>query len=152
MHNNPVAEALKKVLADSYALALKTQNFHWNVTGPQFNSLHALFEAQYTDLHAAVDVIAERIRTLGAKAPGGLKAFSALSSISEGDENASADAMVRQLRDDQLVIVATLKNAFAAAENHGDDVSADVAIERMQIHQKNAWMLSAILGEETPQG
>lgn len=152
MHNTPVAESLRKALADTYALALKTQNFHWNVTGPQFHDLHALFETQYTDLQAAADLIAERLRALGVRAPGGLGILASLSTISDGDEQAQAGTMVRQLRDDQLKIIATLKDVFARAEKHGDDASADLAIERLQQHQKNCWMLSAILGEEAPQG
>jgi starvation-inducible DNA-binding protein len=152
MHNTPVAEALKKALADTYTLALKTQNFHWNVTGPQFSSLHVLFETQYTDLQAAVDIIAERIRALGVKAPGGFKAFAGLTRISDGDEQAPAESMVRQLRDDQLKIASTFRDVFALAEQYSDDASADLAIERQQQHQKNSWMLSAILGEDAPQG
>jgi starvation-inducible DNA-binding protein len=150
MHNHPVAEALKQALADSQSLALKTQNFHWNVTGPQFPGLHQLFETQYTDLQAAIDLVAERIRALGVRTPGGLGVYSRLSHIADGDENATAEQMVRTLRDDQLVIVGTLKTVLELAQKHSDDVSSDLMVERLQQHQKNAWMLSSILGEESP--
>ena len=107
MTNQPVIEGLKNVLADSYALYLKTQNYHWNVEGPHFKPLHVLFEEQYTDLATAIDEVAELIRGLGAKAPGTWGAYEALTNIKDGDENASADAMVKALAEDQAVIQQT---------------------------------------------
>ncbi len=151
MSNTPLTDALKVVLADSYALYLKTQNFHWNVTGPNFKSLHDLFEEQYTDLAAAIDEIAERIRTLGEKAPGSFSSFSKTTSIKDGDEEANADTMVRQLRDDQHTISAALNRALHIAEQQDDEVTVDMMIERLSVHEKNGWMLSAILGEEVNQ-
>ena len=141
MSNKPVAEALKTVLADTYALYLKTQNYHWNVEGPQFKSLHGLFEEQYTDLAAAIDEIAERIRALGEKAPGTMKAYGALTSIKEGDENLDAKKMVKELEADQGVIAASLKKALAVAQKADDEVTADLMIGRLTVHEKAAWML-----------
>lgn len=146
-----IADALKDVLADTYALYLKTQNYHWNVIGPRFKSLHEQFEAEYINLRDAIDEIAERIRVIGAKAPGGFNAYSKLTRIQDGDENADADTMTRQLRDDQLTIVGTLKKAVEVAEKYGDDATADQMIARIYYHQQQAWMLSAMLGEEVPQ-
>jgi starvation-inducible DNA-binding protein len=149
MSNNPVAEALKKVLAESYALYLKTQNYHWNVTGPQFRELHLAFEAQYTDLAEAIDVVAERIRALGEKTPGTFKAFQKLSTITDGDEENDAKTMTRELRDGQLAVVRVLKQAFDLTEKHDDSATGDILNKRILQHETNAWMLSAILGEET---
>lgn len=143
MSNKPVSEALKTVLADSYTLYLKTQNFHWNVTGPQFRSLHLLFEEQYTDLQGAVDEVAERIRALGDTAPGSFKNFLKLSGIKEADDVPEATAMVKTLAKDQDVILASLKKALDAAEKAGDDVTIDLMTQRMTIHEKNRWMLNS---------
>ena len=148
MSNNPVASILKQALADSYALYLKTQNFHWNVVGPHFRSLHLTFEEQYTDLQTAIDVLAERIRALGEKSPGGFKSFQKLTSISDGDEETDAEDMVAILRDDNQTVVRTLKEALQACDKHGDDATADFLTERIQQHEKNAWMLASTLGEE----
>lgn len=139
--NHNIAEKLKVVLADSYALYLKTQNYHWNVTGPQFNSLHMMFEGQYTDLAAAIDEIAERIRALGEKAPGTWKAYEEVSSIKDGNENAEAKVMVEELANDQDVICDTLNDALKVAQDIGDEVSTDLIIGRLTVHEKNAWML-----------
>ncbi len=139
-------EALKNVLADSYALYVKTQNYHWNVTGPQFHSLHVMFEEQYTDLFAAIDEIAERIRALGAKVPASLTVFSDDKSIQSGSENDSAQTMVKHLAEDQHTVVGTLQKALTAAEAANDDATADMIIERITVHQKNAWMLNSTLG------
>ena len=141
MSNNPVADTLKQALADSYALYLKTQNYHWNVTGPQFKSLHEMFEEQYTDLAAAIDEIAERIRTLGETAPGTWKAYQALTSIEDGDETVDAQTMVKQLVADQATLGKTFKAVVDASEKAGDEVSVDLAIGRITVHEKNAWML-----------
>lgn len=141
MSNTKTVDSLKKVLADSYALYLKTQNYHWNVTGPNFKTLHLLFEEQYTDLAAAIDTIAERIRALGAKAPGTWKAYEAITSIADGDENADADTMVNTLVADQALLVKSLKSALSSAQAEGDEVSIGLLVDRMSIHEKNAWML-----------
>lgn len=141
MSNQPVTEQLKKVLADSYALYLKTQNYHWNVTGPHFKLLHELFEEQYTDLAQAVDEIAERIRALGEKAPGTFKDFSNLMTIKDGDETADSKTMVIELAGDQGLVVNTLKAALAAAQEAEDEVTIGLVTERMGVHEKAAWML-----------
>lgn len=143
MSNTTVTDALKTVLADSYALYLKTHNYHWNVEGPNFRSLHLMFEEQYTDLAVAVDDIAERIRSLGEKAPGTFSKFSALSSIKEGDENAGAQFMVKDLAESQNTMIQSLKTALASAQNVGDEVTAGILIDRMSVHEKAAWMLKS---------
>lgn len=145
MSNNPVSEALKTVLADSYTLYLKTQNFHWNVTGPQFRSLHLLFEEQYTDLQTAVDEIAERIRSLGAATPGSFKTFLKLTGIKEAEDVPDADAMVRMLAKDQDVILASLQKALSAAQKAGDEATIGMVTDRITIHEKNRWMLNSSL-------
>lgn len=145
MSNKPVSEALKTVLADSYTLYLKTQNFHWNVAGPHFKSLHALFEEQYTDLQGAVDDIAERIRALGDAAPGSYKAFGKLTSISEADDVPEAFAMVKALLKDQDIILGSLQKALEAAQKAGDEVTVGMVTERMTVHEKNRWMLKSSL-------
>lgn len=145
MSNKPVSEALKTVLADSYVLYLKTQNFHWNVTGPQFRSLHLLFEEQYTDLQAAVDEIAERIRALDDTAPGSFAQFLKLSGVKEAEEVPEAAAMLKTLAKDQDTILASLDKALQAAEKAGDDVTADLVTGRKTVHEKNRWMLKSSL-------
>lgn len=145
MSNKPVSEALKTVLADSYTLYLKTQFFHWNVTGPHFKSLHLLFEEQYTDLQAAVDEIAERIRALGDVAPGSYKAFAKLTGIKEADDVPEAFAMVKTLAEDCDIILGSLQKALEAAQKAGDEVTVGMVTERMTIHEKNRWMLKSSL-------
>lgn len=145
MTNKPVTDGLKKVLADSYTLALKTQNFHWNVEGRHFSALHALFETQYTDLAAAIDEIAERIRALGEKSPGSYAEFGKLTVIKEGKSDLDENAMVKDLHDSHVQIVGTLKKALTAAQKAEDEATADVLIGRIQIHEKTAWMLKASL-------
>jgi starvation-inducible DNA-binding protein len=140
-----IAEGLSHVLADSYTLYLKTHNFHWNVTGPMFNTLHLMFEQQYTELATAVDLIAERIRALDHPAPGSYKAFAKLSTIKEADGVPSAEEMIRQLVAGQEAVARTARTAFAAAEKGGDQPTADLLTERMQVHEKNAWMLRSLL-------
>ena len=140
-----IAAGLSRLLADSYTLYLKTHNYHWNVTGPQFNALHTMFEEQYTELAAAVDEIAERIRALGIQAPGSYSAFLKLTSIEEGAGDESADEMVRQLVIGQETVARTAREAFPAAEEASDEPSADLLTQRMQIHEKNAWMLRSML-------
>jgi len=140
-----IAEGLSRLLADTYTLYLKTHNFHWNVTGPMFNSLHQMFEQQYTELATAVDEIAERIRALGVAAPGSYKQFADLTSISEETGVPSADEMIAQLVKDQETVVRTARSVFPAADAANDEPTADLLTQRMQIHEKTAWMLRAMI-------
>lgn len=140
-----IANGLSRLLADSYSLYLKTHNYHWNVTGPQFNSLHLMFETQYTELATAVDEIAERIRSLGVRAPGSYSEFAELTSIAEGSGEESAEEMTRQLVLGQESVARTAREAFDAAEQANDQPTADLLTQRMQIHEKNAWMLRSML-------
>jgi starvation-inducible DNA-binding protein len=140
-----IAAGLSRLLADSYTLYLKTHNYHWNVTGPQFNTLHQMFEQQYTELAAAVDEIAERIRALGVRAPGSYKEYAALTRIEEGDGEESAEEMIRQLAIGQETVVRTARESFPAADKANDEPTADLLTQRMQIHEKNAWMLRSML-------
>ena len=137
----PAADALGRLLADSYTLYLKTHNFHWNVKGPMFNTLHALFELQYQELALAVDEIAERIRALGYPAPGSYAEFAGLTRIQEAQGVPEARAMIEALTTDQEAVVATARRTLAAAQKVGDDATVDLAVRRMQAHEKNAWML-----------
>jgi starvation-inducible DNA-binding protein len=140
-----IAEGLSQVLADTYTLYLKTHNFHWNVTGPMFNTLHLMFETQYTELSLAVDAIAERIRALGFPAPGTYREFAALTSISEADGVPEANDMIRQLVEGQEAVVRTARKVFPKVDEAGDEPTADLLTQRMQIHEKTAWMLRALL-------
>ena len=142
-----IAEGLSKLLADSYTLYLKTHNFHWNVEGPLFNTLHLMFEGHYTELATAVDEIAERIRAIGVKAPGSYSAYAALASVTEAEGNESAEEMIRQLVVGQETVVRTAREAFTAAEDANDEPTADLLTQRMQIHEKNAWMLRSMLAD-----
>ena len=140
-----IAAGLSKLLADSYTLYLKTHNFHWNVTGPLFNTLHLMFETQYTELATAVDEIAERIRALGVPAPGSYSEFTELTAVEEAAGGESAEEMLRQLVIGQETVVRTARAAFPAADEANDEPSADLLTQRMQIHEKNAWMLRSML-------
>ena len=140
-----IADGLARVLADSYTLYLKTHNFHWNVVGPMFNTLHLMFEAQYTELAQAVDLIAERIRALGHPAPGSYSQFGALSTIKEETGVPDANEMIRQLVEGQEAVVRTARGAFSVAEEANDQPTADLLTQRMEIHEKNAWMLRSLL-------
>ncbi len=140
-----ISAGLSRLLADSYTLYLKTHNYHWNVTGPQFNTLHQMFEGQYTELATAVDEIAERIRALGIKAPGSYREFTELTSIEEGNGEEAAEEMIRQLAIGQETVVRTARSAFPAADAANDEPTADLLTQRMQIHEKNAWMLRSML-------
>lgn len=140
-----IADGLSRLLADTYTLYLKTHNFHWNVTGPQFNSLHLMFEGQYTELSLAVDLIAERIRALGEPAPGSYSAYARLATISEADGVPDATDMVRILADDQLAVVRTARGVFPLADDAHDEPTCDLLTQRMQVHEKTAWMLRANL-------
>jgi len=137
--------ALRVLLADTYSLYLKTQNYHWHVTGPQFKTLHELFEGQYTDLANAVDDIAERILTLGDKAPATFKEFNELKTISDGDNSISAEDMVKELRDDHNNVVKDLQKALKIAQDAGDEGTVALLSERIATHEKDAWMLGASL-------
>ena len=141
-----IADGLSRLLADTYTLYLKTHNFHWNVTGPQFNSLHLMFEGQYTELALAVDLVAERIRALGEPAPGSYSAFAKLSTIKEADGVPNATDMVLILAEDQLAVVRTARSVFPLADAAHDEPTADLLTQRMQVHEKTAWMLRANLG------
>jgi len=140
-----IAEGLSALLADTYTLYLKTHNFHWNVEGPMFNTLHLMFETQYTELALAVDLIAERIRALGYPAPGSYSAYAKLSSIKEANGQPKAEEMIRQLVDGQEAVVRTARKVFPAAEKASDEPTADLLTQRMQVHEKNAWMLRSLL-------
>jgi len=140
-----LAEGLARLLADSYTLYLKTHNFHWNVTGPMFNTLHLMFEGQYTELATAVDVIAERIRALGFPAPGTYKEFGRLTSIPEADGVPSAEDMIAQLVQGQEAVVRTARTVFEVADRAKDQPTADLLTQRMNVHEKTAWMLRSLL-------
>jgi len=140
-----IAESLSKMLADSYILYLKTHNFHWNVTGPMFQTLHILFMQQYTELWNALDLIAERIRALGHPAPGSYKRYVALSSLKEEEGVPSAHDMIRQLVAGQEAVTRTARAAFKVADAADDQPTADLLTQRMEVHEKNAWMLRVLL-------
>ena len=140
-----IAAGLSRLLADSYLTYLKTHNYHWNVTGPMFATLHTLFEEQYTELATAIDEIAERIRALGVKAPGSFAAFGLLTQIDEETGEPDAKEMLRQLVIAQETIVRTAREAFPAVEKASDEPTADLLTQRMQLHEKNAWMLRSLL-------
>jgi len=145
MDRQAIAVALARLLADSYTLYLKTQNFHWNVTGPMFSTLHLMFEQQYTELALAVDLIAERIRALGHPAPGSYFQFAELSSVAEETSVPAAEAMVQQLVVGQETVARTVRNAFSIAEHANDQATLDLLTQRLQVHEKNAWMLRSLL-------
>ena len=140
-----LAEGLSHLLADTYTLYVKTHNFHWNVTGPMFQWLHSMFETQYKALAEAVDEIAERIRALGHPAPGSFSRFSELSSIEEETGVPAAEQMIRQLVLGHEAVVRTARSVFASAESVDDQVTIDLLTERMQVHEKAAWMLRSLL-------
>jgi starvation-inducible DNA-binding protein len=140
-----IATRLAALLADNYTLYLKTHAFHWNITGPMFNSLHAMFEIQYTELWQANDEIAERIRALGMYAPGSGTQFAQLSSISEESGVPGWEDMVRQLVDGHETAARTAREAFRIADDADDQPTADLVTQRMQAHEKTAWMLRSLL-------
>ena len=141
-----ITEGLSKLLADTYTLYLKTHNFHWNVTGPLFNTLHLMFEQQYNELALAVDLIAERIRALGFPAPGTYAEFSKLSSIPEESGKVPlAEEMIKLLVEGNEAVIRTARSIFPAAERASDESTADLLTQRMQIHEKTAWMLRSML-------
>ncbi len=140
-----IAEGLSRLLADTYTLYLKTHNFHWNVTGPMFNTLHLMFEQQYSELAQAVDEIAERIRALGVIAPGSYAQFAELTSVQEEVGTPSAEEMIAQLVKDQETVVRTARQVIPTAEDANDEPTADLLTQRMQIHEKTAWMLRSMI-------
>lgn len=142
-----IAKGLSKFLADSYTLYLKTHNYHWNVTGPMFNTLHVMFEEHYNELALAVDVIAERIRALGEYAPGSYKAYAKLSQIEESEDVPSANEMISDLLKGHEAVCRTAREIFPAAESGGDEATADLLTQRIQLHEKTAWMLRSLLAK-----
>jgi starvation-inducible DNA-binding protein len=141
-----ISDGLSRLLADTYTLYLKTHNYHWNVTGPMFQTLHLMFETQYNELALAVDLIAERIRALGFPAPGSYAAFSKLTSIQEEEGAPSAQQMIQKLLEGQETVTRTARSVFPLVEEVNDQPTADLLTQRMQIHEKTAWMLRSLLG------
>lgn len=142
---NAIADGLSHLLADTYTLYLKTHNYHWNVTGPMFNTLHLMFETQYNELALAVDLIAERIRALGHPAPGSYAQYARLSSIKESEAVPPAREMIADLVAGQEAVARTARKVFKTAESAADQPTADLLTQRMQVHEKAAWMLRAML-------
>ena len=140
-----IAEGLSRLLADTYTLYLKTHNFHWNVTGPMFQTLHLMFETQYTELALAVDAIAERIRSIGFPAPGTYKQYVELSSIKEDEGIPKAEDMIRLLVEGQEAVVRTARSLYPVVEKANDEATADLLTQRIQLHEKTAWMLRSLL-------
>jgi starvation-inducible DNA-binding protein len=140
-----IAQGLNHLLADTYTLYLMTHNFHWNVKGPMFNTLHLMFEGQYNELALAVDLIAERIRALGYPAPATYSEFAALSSIKEVKGQPKAEAMIKHLVEGQEAVTKTARSLFPVVDKAHDEPTADLLTQRMQLHEKNAWMLRSLL-------
>ena len=140
-----IAQGLSKVLADSYTLYLKTHNYHWNVKGPMFQTLHLMFEQQYTELATAVDDIAERIRSLGERAPGSYTEFSKLTSIKEEEGAPKAKDMIANLVTAHETLIRTARHVFPKSEEAGDEATVDLMTQRIQVHEKTAWMLRSLL-------
>ena len=140
-----IAEGLGRLLADSYTLYLKTHNYHWNVVGPMFQTLHLMFETQYTELALAVDLIAERIRALGMRAPGSYIEFAKLSSIAEDSKTPNALDMIRNLVAGQESVIRTARGLLPIVSDVNDEASADLLTQRIQLHEKTAWMLRSLL-------
>lgn len=140
-----LAQGLSRLLADTYTLYLKTHNYHWNVTGPMFQTLHLMFETQYNELALAVDAIAERIRALGVFAPGSYSQYGKLTSIQEDSTVPAAKDMIRNLVDAQETVIRTARSIFPLAEKSSDETTADLLTQRLQIHEKTAWMLRSLI-------
>ncbi len=140
-----IAAGLSHLLADTYTLYLKTHGFHWNVTGPMFQTLHTMFEEEYSELWTALDEVAERIRSLGEPAPGSYAAFAKLTSIEEETGVPEAKEMIRQLVAGHEALAKTARSVFPAAEAGNDEVTADLLTQRMTVHEKTAWMLRSLL-------
>lgn len=143
MKNHKTLATLEELLANSYALLLKTQNYHWNVVGTNFKALHELFELQYNDLFAAIDEIAERMRALGARVDGSFENFSKLTKIKSGNKNADAIRMIEDLISDHETLAKDLKAGIKTAQGEEDEATADLFITRVQAHEKAAWMLQS---------
>lgn len=142
-----IAAGLSRVLADTYTLYLKTHNFHWNVTGPMFQTLHLMFEQQYNELALAVDAIAERIRALGFPAPGTYREYAKLTQIAEPEGVPGAKDMIAQLVIGQETVARTAREVFPLADAANDEPTADLLTQRLQVHEKTAWMLRSLLAE-----
>ncbi len=142
-----ITEGLSRLLADSYTLYLKTHNFHWNVEGPMFNTLHLMFMEQYTEMWNALDLIAERIRALGHYAPGTYKQFSKMTSIEESEDVPNAHEMIKQLLNGHEAVARTAREIFPIAEKGNDEATMDLLTQRIQIHEKTAWMLRSLLAK-----
>lgn len=143
MKNHKTLENLEKTLATSYALALKTQNYHWNVVGGNFKSLHELFGSQYEELFDAIDEIAERIRALGSKVDGSFENFSKVSMIKSANKNFNSNEMLKDLIADHEILINFMKNAIKIAQDEEDEATADMFIGRIEVHEKAAWMLNS---------
>jgi len=140
-----IAQGLSKLLADTYTLYLTTHNYHWNVTGPMFQTLHLMFEQQYNELALAVDLIAERIRALDFPAPGSYLEFAKLTSLKDPQGASSAEMMIQQLVEGQETVIRTARSIFSVVNKAHDEPTADLLTQRMQLHEKNAWMLRSLL-------
>jgi starvation-inducible DNA-binding protein len=140
-----IAQGLSHLLADTYTLYLKTHYFHWNVTGPMFNTLHLMFEVQYNELALAVDLVAERIRALDIYAPGTYRDFTKLTSIQESETVPNAQAMIAELVAGHEAVCRTARKVFPAAEKAADEATKDLLTQRLQLHEKTAWMLRSLL-------
>ena len=140
-----IAAGLSRVLADTYTLYLETHNFHWNVTGPMFQTLHLMFETQYNELALAVDLVAERIRALGFPAPGTYQQFAQLSTIKADEGVPKAQDMIRRLVEGHETVARTARDVFRAADSASDQPTCDLLTQRMQVHEKTAWMLRSLL-------
>ncbi|MBD9975876.1 DNA starvation/stationary phase protection protein [Citrobacter cronae] len=140
-----IADGLSRLLADTYTLYIKTHYYHWNVTGPMFNSLHLMFENQYNELATAVDDIAERIRSLGCFAPGTYHEFSRLTAVNEDKDIPAAKNMIENLVQGQETVVKTARSLFPIVNSGNDEATADLLTQRIQLHEKTAWMLRSLL-------
>lgn len=140
-----LAQGLSRLLADTYTLYLKTHNYHWNVTGPMFQTLHLMFETQYNELALAVDLVAERIRALGVYAPGSYAQYSQLSSIKEETAIPAAQDMIRNLVQGQEAVIRTARSLLPLADKASDESTADLLTQRLQVHEKTAWMLRSLI-------
>ena len=144
-YRKQIVDGVSLVLGNTYTLYLKTHNFHWNVTGPMFQTLHLMFEQEYNELATAVDLVAERIRALNAPAPGSYSAFIKLTSIADETGVPKAEDMIRQLVDGHETVIRVARSVFPVAENAGDQVTLDLLTQRMHVHEKTAWMLRSLL-------
>ena len=144
-HNPEVAAALARLLAETYTLYLKTHNFHWNVTGPHFHTLHLMFEEQYTELATAVDTLAERIRALGQRAPGSYAEFAKLSAVKDASGTPDAEAMLAELAADHKLVAEQADRVLRVAQEHNDEGTSSIAGDRIELHEKTVWMLTAHL-------